>query len=182
MPQETQQVVNETTPQKEGQEEYEDPVIPEPSSPPPPSDMVVEKVAQYSAEELVKTATKRCSADPAVQNVGEVLPKTPMGLPAFTPKETPLVALNPKKKAKKDRKGNEKEKPMRFFKEPTQAEKMKFENEERLTHAIENLLPKWSEPSKTVSHSPQDVDYHGMWGKLLKLLRTKRLKKTSNNN
>ena len=43
-PQETPWVVNETTPQKEGQEEYEDPVIPEPSSPTPPPDMVVAKV------------------------------------------------------------------------------------------------------------------------------------------
>ena len=86
---------------KEGQEEYEDPVIPEPSSPPPPPDMVVAKVGQYSAEEIVKTPTKCRAADPAVPNVGEPLPKTPTGRPAFTPKETPLVALNPKKKAKK---------------------------------------------------------------------------------
>ena len=103
-PQKTPQVVNETTPQKERQEEYEDPVIPEPSSPPPPPDMVVAKVGQYSAEEIVKTPTKRRAADPAVPNVGEPLPKTPTGRPAVTPKETPLVALNPKKKAKKDRK------------------------------------------------------------------------------
>ena len=56
---------------------------------------------------------------------------------------------------------------MKSFKEPTQAEKMKFENEERRTHAIESVLSKWSEPSKTVSHAPQDVDDDGMWGKLL---------------
>ena len=88
-PQETPQVVNETTPQKGGQEEYEDPFIPEPSSPPPPPDMLVAEVGQYSAEEIVKKPTKR----PAVPNVGEPLPKTPTGRPAFTPKETPLAAL-----------------------------------------------------------------------------------------
>ena len=44
---------------------------------------------------------------------------------------------------------------------------MKFENEERRTHAIESLLSKWSEPRQTVSHAPQDVDDDGMWGKLL---------------
>ena len=85
-----------------------------------------------------------------------------MECPAFTLKETTLVALNPKTKTNKDRKGKEKEKekekPMKSFKEPTQAEKMKFENEERGTHAIESLLSKWSEPSKTMSHAPQDVD------------------------
>ena len=168
-PQDTPQVVNKTTPQKEGQEEYEDLVIPEPSSPPPPPDMVVAKVGQYSAEELVKTITQCRAADPAVQNMGETLPKTTTGRPAFTPKETPLVAINPKKKAKKDRKGKEKEKekPMKSFKEPTQAEKMKFENEERPTYAVENLLSKWSEPSKTVSHAPQDVDDDEMWVRLL---------------
>ena len=125
----------------------------------------------------MKTPTKRCAADPAVPNVGEPLPKTPTGRPAFTPKETPLVALNPKKKAKKDRKGKEKEKekPMKSFKEPTQAEKMKFENEERRTHAIESLLSKLSEPSKTVSQAPQDVDDDGMWGKLL-VNRVKKIK------
>ena len=117
----------------------------------------------------MKTPTKRRAADPAVPNVGEPLPKTPTGRAAFTPKETPLVALNPKKNAKKDRKGKEKEKekPMKSFKEPTQAEKMKFENEERHTHAIESLLSKWSEPSKTATPTPQDVDDNGMWGKLL---------------
>ena len=56
---------------------------------------------------------------------------------------------------------------MKSFKEPTQAEKMKFENEERRTLAIENLLSKWSEPSKTLSHAPHDVDDEGMRGKLL---------------
>ena len=177
MPEATPQVVNKTTPQKEGQEEYEDPVIPEPSLPTPPPDMVVAKVGQYSAEEIVKAPTKRRAADPTFPNVGEPLPKTPTDCPAFTPKETPLVALNPKKNAKKDRKGKEKEKekPMKSFTEPTQAEKIKFENEERRTHAIESLLSKWSEPSKTVSHAPQDVDDDGMWGKLL-VNRVKKIK------
>ena len=56
-PEDTPQVVvNKTTPQKEGQEENKDPVIPEPSSPPPPADMVVAKVGQYSAADLVKNA------------------------------------------------------------------------------------------------------------------------------
>ena len=139
--------------------------------------MVVAKVGQYSAEEIVKTPTKRCAADPAIPNVGEPLPKTPTGRPAFTPKETPLVALNPKKKAKKDRKGKEKEKEklMKSFKKPTQAEKMKFENEERRTHATESLLSKWSETSKTMSQAPQDVDDDGMWGKLL-VNRVKKIK------
>ena len=173
-PQETPQVVNETTPQKE---EYDDPVIPEPSSPPPPPDMVVAKVGQYSAEEIVKTPTKRRAADPAVPHVGEPLPKTPTGRPAFTPKETPLVALNPKKKAKKDRKGKEKEKetPVRSYKEPTQAEKMQYDNEERRTQAIESLLSKWTEPSKTATPAPQDIDDDGMWGQLL-VNRVKKIK------
>ena len=39
----------------------------------------------------------------------------PTARPAFTPKETPLVVLNPKKKAKKDCKGKEKEKETPFF-------------------------------------------------------------------
>ena len=103
----------------------------------------------------------------------------PMGCPAFTLKETTLVALNPKTKTNKDRKGKEKEKekekPMKSFKEPTQAEKMKFENEERGTHVIESLLSKWSEPSKTMSHAPQDVDDDGTWGKLL-VNRVKKIK------
>ena len=64
---------------------------------------------------------------------------------------------------------------MKSFNEPTQAEKMKFENEERCTHAIESLLSKWSEPSKTVSHAPQDVEDDGMWGKLL-VNRVKKIK------
>ena len=64
---------------------------------------------------------------------------------------------------------------MKSFKEPTQAEKMKFENEERRTHVIESLLSKWSEPSKTVSHAPQDFDDDGMWGKLL-VNRVKKIK------
>ena len=56
---------------------------------------------------------------------------------------------------------------MKSFKEPTQAEKMKFETEERRTHAIENLLSKWAEPGKTATPAPQDIDDEGMLGKLL---------------
>ena len=56
---------------------------------------------------------------------------------------------------------------MKAFKEPTQAEKLKFETEERRTHAIENLLSKWAKPSKTATPAQQDTDDDGMWGKLL---------------
>ena len=56
---------------------------------------------------------------------------------------------------------------MRSFKEPTQAEKIKYDNEERHTQAIESLLSKWTEPSKTATPAPQDVDDDGMWGQLL---------------
>ena len=56
---------------------------------------------------------------------------------------------------------------MKAFKEPTQAEKLNFETEVRRTHAIENLLSKWAEPSKTATPAQQDVDIDGMWGKLL---------------
>ena len=159
-PQETPQVVNETTPQKEGQEEYED------------------RAYQSRPRHPLATPSTRYGSGKS----GAVLCRrnrenAKRGRPAFTPKETPLVALNPKKKAKKDRKGKEKEKekPMKSFKEPTQAEKMKFENEERRTHVIESLLSEWSEPSKTVSHAPQDVDDDGMWGKLL-VNRVKKIK------
>ena len=56
---------------------------------------------------------------------------------------------------------------MKAFKEPTQAEKFKFETEERRIHVIENLLSKWPEPSKTATPAQQDIDDAGMWGKLL---------------
>ena len=82
-PEATPQVVNETTPQKEGQEEYKYPVIPEPSSPTPPSDMVVAKVGQYSAEEIVKTPTKRRAADPAFPNCGGTTARNANGWSCF---------------------------------------------------------------------------------------------------
>ena len=56
---------------------------------------------------------------------------------------------------------------MKAFKEATQAEKLRFETEERRTHAIEKLLSKWAEPSKTATPAQQDVNDDGMWGKLL---------------